>query len=197
MICGMTIETIITQVLALICNTYTAFAKHTKHIYVENCLFNIFAMLTGLLQQDYGLCLSYMVVIYRSILMLYKTRVKQKYPHFSITFVTLHIVLGLLTWQNGWSMIPIITPIFTGLIMWYSDDLQVYRVNNVLNNFLWLIHNLYSHSYILVVTRVYAMTVNAIAFLQCKKTLFDGVYMLKNKKKRGKENETKTEGKMP
>ena len=168
MIFGMTTETVISQLLALICNTYTAFAKNTKRIYIANCLFNFFAMITGLLQKDYGLCVSYGIIIYRSILMIYKSSVKQKYKHFSITFILLHIIFGIVTWQNIWSIIPIVTPIITGLVMWYSDDLQLYRKNNVVNNLLWLAHNINSCSYILAITRTYAIIVNVIALIQHK-----------------------------
>ena len=82
MILGMTLSTIITQTLALICNTYTAFSKNNKNIYIANCLFNIFAMITGIFQKDYGLCISYVIVIYRSIGILYKQKISEKTKYF-------------------------------------------------------------------------------------------------------------------
>ena len=52
---SMTTQTIITQTLALICNTYIAFSKKPLNIYIATLLFNIFALLTGLFQKDYGI----------------------------------------------------------------------------------------------------------------------------------------------
>lgn len=162
----MPIETIVTQTLALCCNTYVAFTKSKKHVYVASFMFNVFALLTGLFQQDYGLCVSYILIIYRSLVIIYKDRIKVKCKHFAFTFIIAHIVFGIITWKDLWSIIPVITPIFTGSILWYSDNLQLYRVNNILNNLLWSIHNIQSQSYILVVTRVYTIMINIVAILK-------------------------------
>lgn len=171
MFLGMSIGTIVTQTIALFCNTYTAFSKKTKNVYIANCLFNIFAMLTGLLQGDYGTCVSYLIIIYRSIATIYKDKVSSKISWFPYTFVVLHILFGIVTWKDYWSIIPTVTPIITGLVMWYSNNLQVYRGNNILNNLLWFIHNVHSKSYILCITRVYAIGVNVVALVKRRKVV--------------------------
>ena len=67
---------IVTQIVALICDTYMAFTKTSKRVYIANTLFNIFAGLTSLLQKDYGTALSYSIILYRSVSLLYKDKSK-------------------------------------------------------------------------------------------------------------------------
>ena len=78
MILGMTFGTIATQVLALICNAYIAFTKNQKRIYITNTLYNVFCILTGVLQSTYSLCASSTIIIFRSISLLYKDKIKTK-----------------------------------------------------------------------------------------------------------------------
>lgn len=155
---------IVSQVLALLCNTFIAFSRSKRNVYIANFLFNVFALLTGFFQGDYGLCLSYTIILYRSAIMLYKDKIKSQCKHFSLTFIVAHIVLGIISWENIWSVIPIIAPIIAGSVMWYSDDLQLYRLSNILNNTLWGIHNFQSGSYILVLVRLYNVTINGVAY---------------------------------
>ena len=173
MLLGMPIETIITQTLALICNTYVAFSKNNKRIYVATCLFNLFALLTGLLQQDYSLCASYSIVIYRSIIVLFKDKIKLRFLFYTlpVTFVIAHIGFGIYTWTGLWSLIPMIAPMVIGLVLWFSNDLQQYRCGNIVNNGLWLMHNLYSRSYILALTRIYAIVANGCALVRNRNKL--------------------------
>lgn len=169
MFLGMTLDVIITQTLAVVCNTYITFAKKQKNIYVANFLFNLFCLITGLFQKDYALCVSYLITIYRAISLIYKDKLKARMNWFPLTFVLAHIIFGIITWVDWWCIIPIVTPIITGCILWYSDDLQIYRVNNILNNGLWTVHNLRSHSYILIITRLYTIIINIVALVRNKK----------------------------
>ena len=54
----------------------------------------------------------------------------------------------------------------TGCILSYSDDLQLYRVNNIVNNSLWRAHNLHSNSYILILTRLYTILINMLVLIK-------------------------------
>lgn len=171
MFLGMSIDTVITQTLAVMCNTYIAFARKQKHIYIANVLFNSFCLITGLLQKDYAICVSYLITIYRAVSLLYKDKLKNKFAWFPFTFITAHIVFGALTWTDWWCIIPIVTPIITGCILWYTDNLQLYRVNNIANNSLWTIHNIHSYSYILIITRVYTIIVNIISLFKNRRKI--------------------------
>lgn len=165
----MTFETIITQSLALCCNTYCAFTKNKQRVYIATMLFNIFCLLTGFFQHNYGLVISYCIICYRSIIMLMKNKIKKWYCIFPLTFIAMHIVFGIVTWTSFWDIIPIITPIITGCVLWYFNNLQIYRCNNIVNSMLWMIHNIYSQSYILVVVRIYTIVVNIFALIKNKK----------------------------
>lgn len=165
----MTLETIITQSFALICNTYCAFTKNKKNIYLVTLLFNTFCLLTGFFQGNYGLVASYIIIIYRSIALLKKDLLKTKFKLFPVTFILAHIIFGIVTWNSSWDIIPIITPIITGCIFWFSDNLQTYRFGNILNSGLWLVHNLWSQSYILCIVRVYTIITNIVALIKNKK----------------------------
>lgn len=162
----MTTQTTITQTLALVCNTYIAFSKKPLNIYIATLLFNIFALLTGLFQKDYGLVCSYVIIVYRSFGMLLKDKYKDKMFWFPYTFEVAHVLFGIFTWQNMWSLIPMLTPIFTGLILWYYDDVTLYRKNNIINNTLWLVHNVQSQSYIIALTRIYTILVNGLSLIK-------------------------------
>ena len=166
MILGMSLDIIISQTLAVICNTYITFTKRQKNIYVANFLFNLFCLITGLFQKDYALCVSYCITIYRAVLLIYKNKLKEKMNWFPLTFILAHVIFGIATWTDWWCIIPIFVPIMTGCILWYSDDLQLYRVNNIVNNSLWITHNLHSNSYILILTRLYTIVINMLVLIK-------------------------------
>lgn len=157
---------IVTQIIALICDTYLAFAKTSKRVYTANTLFNIFAGLTSLLQKDYGTALSYSIILYRSISLLYKDKLKEKYKWFPLTFVLAHIIFGICTWKDMWSIIPIAMPIILGLSMWYTNNVQKYRLVMALNNFSWFIRDIHAGSYILSLARVYGLCMCVISYLK-------------------------------
>ncbi len=160
---GMTIGTIITQTLALICNAYIAFTKKRKRIYIANILYNLFCILTGIIQRTYSLCTSSCIIIYRSVALIYKQKLKQVCKWFPITFILLHIVTGYFTYTRPSDILSVVAPIMTGLVMWYSDNLQLYRWNNILVNTMWFIYQISISTYILALVNLYAITVNAIA----------------------------------
>lgn len=165
----MSMETIITQILALTCNTYCAFAKKKQNIYIATMLFNLFCLLTGFFQNNYALVVSYIIIMYRSVILLRKDSLKAKIPWLPITFIIGHLIFGFITWQSLWDIIPMMTPIITGCVLWYSDNIQIYRYNNILNASLWGIHNVWSQSYILVIVRVYTVIVNIVALIMNRK----------------------------
>ena len=76
MILGMSLNIIISQTLAVICNTFITFTNRQKSIYVANFLFNLFCLITGLFQKDYALCVSYLITIYRALSLIYKNKLK-------------------------------------------------------------------------------------------------------------------------
>ena len=102
--------------------------------------------------------------------MLLKDKYKDKMFWFPYTFVVAHVLFGIFTWQNTWSLIPILTPIFTGLILWYYDNVTLYRKNNIINNTLWLVHNVQSQSYIIALTRIYTILVNGLSLIKDRET---------------------------
>lgn len=169
MIFGMTIGTIITQTLALICNAYVAFTKNKKRIYVANIFYNLFCILTGIIQQTYSLCTSSTIITYRSIALIYKEKIKEKYKWFPITFILLHIITGIWSYEYMIDIFSIIAPIITGLVMWYSDNLQLYRINNIIVNTMWFVYGICINTYILAFVNLYAIIVNTVALYQNRK----------------------------
>lgn len=162
-------DIVLTQIIALICNAYCAFTNKRKNVYKVTLAFNVLCGVLGFLQGNMGLVVSYTIICVRSVLVLYKEKLGKLYNCLPIAIILAHVILGVLTWENLWSIIPIITPMATMLVHWFSDNLQHYRTLNIAANSMWLVHNMYMGSYILVIVRVYTVVLNIISVIKNRK----------------------------
>lgn len=159
-----TVVSMLLQVISLFVTVVVAFTKSHRIVYLCTLTFNMSCLVLAVFQADWGTMVSYIIIVYRSVCILYKDELTKRLKHtIPLSIVILHIVFGAITWTDVFSIIPIAAPILLGLSQWYSNDLQKYRIVGVVNNSLWSMHTLYHESYILLLARIYSIIVNAVA----------------------------------
>lgn len=157
----MTIELIILQIISVIVNTYLSFTENKKNIYVVTFLFNFLQMLMYLFKDDMTTVLSYVIIVVRSFVYIYKDKFKTKHI-VPWTFVAIQLVVGFMTMENYLQLISIITPCIVILYLWYCKTTQGLRVGNIVNNTAWGVYNALTGLYIIIITRVIAVITNSM-----------------------------------
>lgn len=122
--------TIITQCVACIISVYQAHTENKKGIYLSVFLFNMSCLLVYLTIGDYTSATSYILITVRSYVYLYKDKLKK--PFIPYMFIGLHIVTGLMSINNPWQIISIITPSITCWYMWFCKKTQQLRIGNII-----------------------------------------------------------------
>ena len=160
---------IITQILALVCNVVISFTQRKIIIQLMNILYNLICIFIGLLQSEYSLCISSVVIIYRSVAIIWRDTIIKRVNWFPLTFIVAHIVLGIATYEHLSDIITVVAPIMFGLVMWYSDNLQIIRLTGVVSNILWAVYSLSIGTYILASVDFINAIIPAIALYKNRK----------------------------
>lgn len=153
---------IIIQIISVLINSYIAFAKNIKHIYIVTFLFNLSLMILYLVNQDKTTFIIYIIITIRSFIYIYKDKFKTNIiPWIAII---IQLILGILTMDNIWQVISILTPCYSCYYLWYSKNTQELRIGNIIANSLWLIYNLVVGLYIVMIMRFITVIMNIIAY---------------------------------
>jgi len=163
---GMAPNAILAQILSLICIAIIAFAKKSRTIHIANVMYNVFCVINGLIQHTYSMCTSSLVIIYRSSSLIFKDKLKPTCKWFPLTFISLHIITGYLSYKEPTDILSIIAPILTGCVYWFFDSLQIYRLNDIFTNILWTIYNIKFKAYILALVSIYTIVVSFAALIR-------------------------------
>lgn len=72
-------------------------------------------------------------------------------------YITLHIVVTLLTWQDMFSILPCIGVVAMTFAMWTKNGKKIRLANLFVNSPAWLIYDIYAVSYSGIVCEVFAL----------------------------------------
>lgn len=108
----------------------------------------------------------------RCLLFLYK----DKYKTTLILWlcVTAHIVVGIVSYEDIFSLITIITPVATCFAYWYGSALVIKYVSNVVNT-LWLIYYIYVGLYLTAINTSINIVLSIIAIYNINKEINSNV----------------------
>ena len=158
------------QVVAVLTQIYIANTEHIKRIMIATFLFNLFNMLCYFLQGDMMTVYMYILIVVRSFVYIEKDKL-DKYTFIPIGFIIIQTIVGLTTLQYWYNILAIIIPCYTIYYMWFYKTTQKLRVGNIVSASLWFAYNIITGLYIISISRVITVAVNAIALRTHRKEL--------------------------
>lgn len=135
---------IIAQVLGFIAFVISllAFHKNKKEkILGSMILSNIFDLIHYLLLEAYSGCITKLLAICRNIFVIFKDKNKTLSSNiFLYIFILAYIISGILTFENIWSIFPIVSALIYAVAIWKGNELTLKKAA-CFGYFLWLIYN--------------------------------------------------------
>ena len=162
----MTTEYMISQIFTIISYIFLAstyHAKKRKNIITLNCLVQIaFAIAYTLLEAWAGLAMC-IVALLRNIAMMISENRNGKKEKLNVTIlgttITASIVLAIFTYQEVWSILPVIaTILYTYAIC--QPDIKKYKLLGIPVEILWVCYNIYIKS-------IFGILLEAVALINC------------------------------
>ena len=127
-----------------------AYIFFTIHYYLLNAITGTICNILGLI--------SLLIIYYLSI----KNKKKDK-----IVLIMIPILLGIsiLTYQNIYSIFPIIS-IIISLLSFINDDENIIRFIGIISAIAWLIYAIVYHSYVAIAFEIFTIISTVIAYLK-------------------------------
>ena len=165
------IQLILTQIVVCIIQYYIATTEKTKNIFWVTFLFNFFNGLCYFFNGDMPTVYFYIVICVRSFIYIYKDKIKvhKWHPVVPIFFIGVQILVGILTLDNYWQLIPMIMPCYVCYYMWFYDTTQKLRIGNIIGNSAWFIYNTATGLYIVAAGRLITVIMNLVTYIKRRK----------------------------
>lgn len=139
------ITIIIAQALGFISFIISLIAFHKRKkekILRSMILSNIFDLIHYLLLEAYSGCITKLLAIFRNVFVIFKDKYKALSSNmFLYIFILLYIISGIWTFENIWSIFPIISALIYAIAIWKSNELTLKKAACA-GYFLWLVYNI-------------------------------------------------------
>lgn len=136
---------IISQVLGFIAFIISllAFHKNKKEKILGNMILsNIFDLIHYLLLGAYSGCITKLLAMFRNIFVIFKDKNKSLSSNiFLYIFILAYTLSGILTFENVWSILPIVSAIIYAVAIWKGNEITLKKAA-CFGYFLWLIYNI-------------------------------------------------------
>ena len=169
----------IIETIALIVTLGSYHLKKKEKIFKGMCIANILEMLHYLLLGAWSGFAIKVIALIRNIFIIEKEyNRKLRKVFFLYLFIGIYIVIGVLTFKNIFSLLPMAAAVIYMIVVWDGDELQVKKIS-FLCYFLWLAYNICILSVMGIVSNIVALISTYIAYKNMKE------YLIKqdNKKK--------------
>lgn len=166
-----TIE-IILQGIGIILGYVASLDKNKQKIILYACISNLVSLMLFLVTKRYDGVAAVIIIWLRCLLFLYK----DKYKTTIILWlcVTAHIVVGIVSYEDIFSIITIITPIVTCFAYWYGSALVIKHISNVVNT-LWVIYYIYVGLYLTAINTSINIVLSIVAIYNINKEITNNI----------------------
>ena len=148
-----------------------AFHKKKKEKILGNMILsNIFDLIHYLLLGAYSGCVTKLLAIFRNSFVIFKDRYEALSSNiFLYIFILLYVISGIWTFENLWSIFPIISAIIYAVAIWRGNELTLKKAACA-GYFLWLIYNILVLSISGIVSNIVSICSLFIAIKNTSKT---------------------------
>lgn len=161
----------IIETIALIVTLGSYHLKKKEKIFKGMCIANILEMLHYLLLGAWSGFAIKVIALIRNIFIIEKEyNRKLRKVFFLYLFIGIYIVIGVLTFKNIFSLLPMAAAVIYMIVVWDGDELQVKKIS-FLCYFLWLAYNICILSVMGIVSNIVALISTYIAYKNMKEYL--------------------------
>ena len=160
------------QIASLLGQIYIAFTQKKRNVLAATFLINLAQTVCYYIANDTAAFYIAIVITIRTFVYIFSERLK-KYRWsilVPITAIAIHLAIGFMTIETPMQLITMLTPCFTCYYLWFFRRTQSIRVGNIVGNALWLVYNCLGGLWILALTRVWTIALNAAAYLRYRRT---------------------------
>ncbi len=156
------------QIVSLLGQIYIAFTRQKRNVLVATFLINLAQTVCYYIANDTAAFYIAIVITVRTFVYIFSERLKEHRWSIliPITAVAIHLVVGIASIERPLQLITIFTPCFTCWYLWFFRRTQSIRVGNIIGNALWLVYNCLGGLWILALTRVWTIALNAAAYFR-------------------------------
>lgn len=135
-------------ILIMLCNAISVQFKTKDKILICFVVANLFGIIQYFLLNAITGAVVYIISTIRCIVFYYYEK-KDLKPALAVlvVFEILAIICGALSWQNMWSIIPIIVTVIFTYGLW-QKDLKVTRISTAITGFGWVFYNIVVIAYV-------------------------------------------------
>ena len=165
---------ILSQIAAFIVLIITLISYHLKHkkkIFKIMCLSNIFNIIHYLCLGAYSGCITKTIALARNLFIVKKENNKKLDKLiYLILFIGVYIISGVLTYNNLYSLLPLISATIFMIVTWNGKELQIKRIAFYCY-FLWLLYNILIFSIVGIIANTISLISTFIAYQNYKRYL--------------------------
>ena len=165
---------ILSQIAAFIVLIITLISYHLKHkkkIFKIMCLSNIFNIIHYLCLGAYSGCITKTIALARNLFIVKKENNKKLDKLiYLILFIGVYIISGVLTYNNLYSLLPLISATIFMIVTWNGKELQIKRIA-IYCYFLWLLYNILIFSIVGIIANTISLISTFIAYQNYKRYL--------------------------
>lgn len=163
---------ILSQIMALVSTAvliiYSVMKVNRSTILVCNVVINFLLAVHYFLLTDYTGALCSGVTTFMVWVFYYKKYLKKFGLTVPLLFMGIFIGAGIMTWSDGWSVIPVIGNILLIIALW-NDDENFIKLIFIIVGILWMILNIHLKSIVNIFGQILALSSNILYFARiCK-----------------------------
>lgn len=150
--------------------TYTRLTNTPFKLLIMNALFNIFNLICFIFYQDMESVFVYAFVSIRSIVYIYRDKIRSSKFSFMIPVISiiLQIVLGLLFLKHNYQVVPIIISCFVCYYLWFWQDIYSLKFGNVAVESSWMLYGLFTNAYITSIIQLLVLILEILSIVKMK-----------------------------
>lgn len=159
------------EILALIMTLISYHLKTKKQIFKSMCIANILDIIHYLFLNATGGYLTKIMALIRNIFIVKKEDLeKLNNKIYLVIFIICYIILGIMSFNNIYSILPFGAAIIYMVVVWNGRELEIKRVA-FLCYFIWLIYNISLLSVAAIVSNIISLVSTYIAYYNKKKEI--------------------------
>lgn len=156
--------------IALIITLYAYHLKTKKGIFKTMCIANIMDIIHYILLNAYSGCGIKTIAFFRNIFIIKKeSNQKLNKTIYLIIFLSIYVLLGIFTYQNIYSLLPIFAALLYMVVIWNGNEKKVKKIAFICY-FLWLAYNIAVHSISGVISNIISLISTYIAYKNAKRS---------------------------
>lgn len=162
----MTTLELVLQCIGVALGYFSSLVRDKNKVILYACFSNLVSILIFALNDRLDGALSVIIIWLRCILFLFRDKYKTNIVVWICAIA--HIIVGVISYTDVFSIITISVPVIICFTYWYGSILSIKYISNILSIF-WIIYYIYLGLYITAINTVISIVLTSISILEIHK----------------------------